>query len=123
MCRSIAAIKQRRIAWRTASKRKDALQGDGGRANKETDLPLMGNCDGFGLRGGGAKVHEHDDGSGDRSRRHRVHDDAQLAVIGVGLVGMDVRNLGYGQHRQQSQAKHCHRRHKAGPCAALPETL
>jgi hypothetical protein len=33
-----------------------------------------------------------------------VHRDAQLAVIGVGLVGMQVRDLRYGQKRQQNQA-------------------
>jgi hypothetical protein len=36
---------------------------------------------------------------------------------------VQVRNLGYGQHRQQNQAKHRHRRHKARPCAAFPEPL
>lgn len=80
----------------------------------------MGNCDGFSLRGGGAKVYEHDDSRGNRRWHHRVHDNAQLAVVGIGLVGMQVRNLGHRQHRQQHQAKDRHRRHKAEPGTAFP---
>jgi hypothetical protein len=83
-------------------------------------LPLVGNEDGLGLRSGSAQVHKHNDGRSYRSGHHRVHDDAQLAVIGIGLVGVQVRNLSHRQHRQQYQAKHRHRRHKAGP---FPETL
>jgi hypothetical protein len=44
-------------------------------------------------------------------------------VIGIGLVGMQVRNLGHRQHRQQNQTKHRHRRLKAGPSTAFPEPL
>jgi hypothetical protein len=36
---------------------------------------------------------------------------------------VQVRNLGHRQHRQQYQAKHGHRRHKAGPGTAFPEPL
>jgi hypothetical protein len=39
-----------------------------------------------------------------------LHDAAQLAVIGIGLVGMQVRNLGYGQNRQQDKAHGGHHR-------------
>jgi hypothetical protein len=51
-----------------------------------------------------------------------VHRNAQLAVIGVGLVGVQVRNLRYGQQRQQDQAHRGHDRQKAN-ATALPETL
>jgi hypothetical protein len=52
-----------------------------------------------------------------------VHDDAQLAVIRVGLVGVQVRNLGYGQKRQQDKT-HCgDYRQKAGGATAFPEPL
>jgi hypothetical protein len=34
-----------------------------------------------------------------------MQDDAQLAVIGVGLVGMKVSGLSYGQQRQQDKAQ------------------
>jgi len=121
--RSIAAVNQRQTAWQTASRRKDALPGNGRRANEKADLPLVGNDDGIGLGRGGSQLHDHNHRRGHRHGHHRVHHDAQLAVIGVGLVGVQVRNLGYGQHCQQNQAKHRHRRHKAGPGAALPEPL
>jgi len=90
--------------------RKDALQGDGRRADKEADLPLVGNEDGLGLRSRSAQVHEHDNSRRNRRGRHRMHDAAQLAVIGIGLVGMQVRNLGYGQNRQQDKAQSGHHR-------------
>jgi hypothetical protein len=51
-----------------------------------------------------------------------VHRDGQLAVIGVGLVGVQVRNLRYGQKRQQDQAQGSYDRQKAG-ATALPEPL
>jgi hypothetical protein len=41
-----------------------------------------------------------------------VHDNAQLAVIGVGIVWMKVRDLGNGQHRQEEQTQDCHCRQK-----------
>jgi len=83
----------------------------------------MGNDDGIGLGRGGSQLHDHNHSRSGGNGHHRMHDNAQLAVIRVGLVGMHVRNLGYGQHRQQNQAKHRHRRHKAGPGAAFPEPL
>ena len=44
-----------------------------------------------------------DDGRGSSDGHHRVHDDAQLAVIRVGLVGWRCVDLGNGQHRQQDK--------------------
>jgi hypothetical protein len=123
MRRNIAAFKQRRMAWPTALKRKDALRGDRRRANKEADLPLVGNDDRFGLRRGGSQLHDHNHSRSGGNWHHRVHDDAQLAVIRVGLVRVQVCNLRHRQHRQQDQAKHGNRRHKAGPRAAFPEPL
>jgi hypothetical protein len=35
-----------------------------------------------------------------------VHDDAQRAVVGIVLDGMDVRYLDYGEQRQQDKAHH-----------------
>jgi hypothetical protein len=86
-------------------------------------LPLAGNQDGIGLGRGGSQLHDHNHSRSGRYGHHRVHDNAQLAVIRVVLVGMGVRNLGHDQHGQQNQTKHRHGRHKAGPGAALPETL
>lgn len=50
-----------------------------------------------------------------------MHDDAQLAVIGVALIGVQVRNLGYGQKRQQDKAHRGDYRQKAGAATAFPE--
>jgi hypothetical protein len=36
-------------------------------------------------------------------RYYRVHRDTELAMIGIGLIGMKVRDLGNDQHRQQDQ--------------------
>jgi hypothetical protein len=47
-----------------------------------------------------------------------VHDDAQLAMIGVGLVLVKVRYLSYGQQRQQDKAYHCDCRQNPLPGAA-----
>jgi hypothetical protein len=67
-------------------------------------LPLAGNQDRLGLGRRGSQLHQNDGSRRNRRGRHRVHHDAQLAVIGIGLVGMQVRNLGYGQDRQQGKA-------------------
>ena len=52
-----------------------------------------------------------------RDGRHRVHYDAELAVIGVGLVRVVVRYLGYGQQAKRTR----HRTATAGkkPCQKL----
>lgn len=43
-----------------------------------------------------------------RGGRHRVHHNAQLAVVGIGLVGMQMRHLGNGQKREQDEAQDRH---------------
>jgi hypothetical protein len=40
-----------------------------------------------------------DHGRGHCDWRRRVHDDAQRAVVGIGIEGMEVRHLGHGQQR------------------------
>ena len=73
-------------------------------------------------------MHHHDDGrSGCRHGRQRVHHNAQLAVVGVGLVGVQVRYLGDGQQRQKDKAHDRNDRQKARPelrflrkCASNP---
>lgn len=40
---------------------------------------------------------QYDGGGGSRNRHHRMHDDTELAVIGVGGTGVQVRDLGHGQ--------------------------
>lgn len=86
-------------------------------------MPLAGNEDRFGLGRGSSQLHDHNHSRSCGYRHHRVHDDAQLAVIRVGLVGVQVRNLGYGQKRQQDKT-HCgDYRQKAGGATAFPEPL
>jgi len=68
-------------------------------------------------------MHE-DDGSGHGcDRHHRVHDDAQLAVIGVGGAGVQMRDLGYGQEHQQDEAQTRDDRQKAAPGPGFPAEM
>ena len=46
---------------------------------------------------------QEDNCRGHRNRRRRVHGNAELAMIGVGLQRMDVRHLDHGQQRQQGK--------------------
>ena len=49
------------------------------------------------------KLHHENDGRRNRDGRHRVHHDAELAVIGVGCVRVLVGDLGYGQQRKRTR--------------------
>ena len=88
-------------------------------ANEQADLPLAGNHDGFGLRSGSSQLHDRNDSRRGCNGHHTVHDNAELAVVGVRLAGMQVRDLGNDQHRQQDQTQNGHRRQKAGQEATL----
>jgi hypothetical protein len=81
-------------------------------------LPLAGNDDGLGLRGGRTHLHQLDGGRRGRDRHRRVHHDAQLAMIGVGLAGVQVGDLGHGQQGKKDKAHDCYRREDAAPGAA-----
>ena len=96
--------------------------GDGRGTAEEAELGLPGYKNGFGLRGRSAQLHDHDHSCSNRRGHRCVHDDAQLAVIGICLVGMQVRNLGHGQNRQQDEAQGRNHRQKAD-AAAIPEPL
>ncbi len=82
----------------------DALQGDGRGTDEEAELGSPGYQDRLGNAGSSAQAHKQDRNRGSRRGRHRVHHDAQLAVIGISRVGVQVRNLRYGQESQQDQA-------------------
>jgi hypothetical protein len=41
----------------------------------------------------------------DHDGHNRVHRDAQRAVVGIAIRRMDVHYLGYGQKREQNQAR------------------
>jgi hypothetical protein len=105
------------VRWRSI-KRKDALTGDRRRANEEANLPLAGNYDGLGLGRGSSQLHDDDDGRGGSHGRHRVHCDAELAMIGVALARMQVRDLSNGKRGQKDEAQDRDRRQKAGRDAA-----
>jgi hypothetical protein len=61
----------------------------------------------------------HDDNNGRRGcdGRHRVHGDAKLAMIGIALAGVKVRDLSNGERGQKNETQDSHRRQKAGPDA------
>jgi len=96
--------------------------GDGRGTAEEAELGLPGDKNGFGLRSRRTKEHEYDGNRSHRRRRHGVHGNAQLAMIGVGGVGVHVRNLGYGENRQQDEAQDGDDRQKAD-AAAIPQPL
>ena len=82
-------------------------------------MPLAGIYDGCGLGRGSSQLHDDDGGRSGSNGHNRVHDNAQLAVVGVGLAWMQVRDLGHGQHRQQNQTKNRHGGQKAVQEGAL----
>jgi hypothetical protein len=94
------------------------LAGDWGRTNDEAELSLPGDEDGLGLGRKGPQLHQHDGSSNRRNRHHRVHDDAELAMIGVSRAGMKVRDLGDGE--QDKQDKTQSRDYRKEPGAILP---
>jgi hypothetical protein len=94
-CRTI-----RKPEW----KRKDALAGERRWANEEANLPLAGNYDGLGLGCGSSQLHDDDDCRSGCDRRDRVHGDAELAMIGVALTGMQVRDLSDGERGKKDEA-------------------
>jgi hypothetical protein len=50
---------------------------------------------------------------------YRVQNDAELAVVGVGWIGVEVRNLGKGQGGEQNKAQSRHDRQKHRPASIL----
>jgi hypothetical protein len=66
-------------------------------------MPMAGNADGVGMGRGNSQLHDHNDGGRGSNGHNRVHDNAQLAVVGVRLVRMKVRDLGNDEQRQQDQ--------------------
>lgn len=97
------ALIRERCDGKRKLKTEDALAGDRWWANEESDLPLVGNDDGIGLGRGSSQLHDDNDGRSSGSRHQRVHDDAQLTMISVRLVRVQVGGLSEGQHRQQDQ--------------------
>jgi hypothetical protein len=94
------------LKWR----RKVALAGGGRGADEKPNLRLAGNNDRIGLGRGSSQLHDDDDSRRGSNRNDRVHHNAKLAVIRVGIARVEVCDLGYRQHRQQDQTDHRHSR-------------
>jgi hypothetical protein len=86
-------------------RRNDALAGDRRRANEEANLPLAGNYDWLGLGRGSSQLHDDDDGSSGGNWCDRVHGDAELAMIGVALARVQVRDLCNGECGQKDETQ------------------
>lgn len=86
--------------------RNDALAAAGRGANEELGLPEAGNRVRLKNRCGGLKLDQDDNGGGYGDGRCRVHHDAERAMVGVAIDGMDVRHLNDGQQRQQNKTHH-----------------
>lgn len=99
----------------------DALAGDWRGANKEPGPALPNYADWHAQWDEDAQSHNLDDGRQSCDWYHCVHDNAQLAVISVGLVLVNVRNLGYGQQGQHDEAHHSDRRQQSLPAAVSAE--
>jgi hypothetical protein len=94
-------------------RRNVALAGDRRRANEEANLPLAGNNDWLGLGRGSSQLHDDDDGSSGGNWRDRVHGDAELAMIGIALAWVQVRDLSNGERGQKDETQDGDSRQKA----------
>jgi hypothetical protein len=119
MRRSIAGSTRNLGDATVKMKTEDALAGDWRRTNEEPNLALADDDNRLGLRRRSSNLHQNNGDSKDRSGHHRVHDNAELAVVGVGGVGMKVRDLGEGQGGKQNQTQTRDDRQKYRPAAML----
>jgi hypothetical protein len=76
----------------------------GRRARKELGMPITDEGARSIDRRGDADLNQDDDGGGDGHRRHRMHGDAESAMVGVAGVRVEVRDLGYGQEGHEDEA-------------------
>ena len=81
----------------------DALAGGWRRTGEELRMPVADDSARFENRGRRFDPNQDDHGSRYRNGRGGVHDDAQRAMIGVALDGMDVRHLDDSQQRKQDK--------------------
>lgn len=95
----------------------DALAGDRRGTNKQPELALARDNDGLDLRIRSAKLNQDNDRRSRCNRDDRVHDDAQLALVGIVLIWMNVRNLRDSQQREQNEAQTGYHRHELLPAA------
>jgi hypothetical protein len=98
-----------RLDWNKRPERRSA--GDGRGADKKPDLPFTEDKNRFGDGSKGSKLHHHNGGRSSYSGHGRVHDDAELTVIRIRLIRVQVSGLGDGQHGQQNEAQSRDRNH------------
>ena len=79
------------------------LAGGWGRTREELRVPVTNDRSRFEHRRRRFDLDHDDHGSRHRNGRGCVHDDAQRAMIGVALDGMDVRHLDDSQQRKQDK--------------------
>ena len=84
-------------------------------AGEERWVPVTDGGAVFAGRGWRAEWNQDDEGGGGGDRSYRVEDDAERAVVGVGLEGVGVRDLDDGQQGQQDEAKGRRRHDHTGP--------
>jgi hypothetical protein len=65
-------------------------------------------------------LHQNNGDCKDCNGHHCVHNNAELTVVGVGGVGVKVRDLGEGQSGKQNKAETRDDRQKYRPAALLP---
>lgn len=70
-----------------------------------------------------ADADEDNDQQREHNRRGRVHDDAERAVVGVGIQGMIVRHLRGSEQNEQNQADQGGGARGANACPAMSASL
>ena len=97
----------------------DALAGEWRGTDEDAGVTLPDDGDGLNFGRRGSQLHDHDDGCGGRDGCQGVHDNAELAVIRVRFVGVEVGRLGYGKERQKDKAQPRDHRQKVTATAAI----
>lgn len=69
----------------------------------------------FGCRGGRAQLNQDDDSGSDGNRSERVQDDAEGAMVGVGLEGVGMGYLDDREEGQQDETQDRRRHEHMGP--------
>jgi hypothetical protein len=101
-------------------KTEDASEGDWRRTDEEPQLALPDDDERLGLGSGGSQLHQNDGGCHYCDRYGSVQGDAELAMIGVDGVGVQVRDLRDRDGRKQHQAQARDNREQKRPAALIP---
>jgi hypothetical protein len=85
---------------------KAPLAASGRRPRKELGMPIAGEGARLKDKGAGLDLDQDDDGRRDGDGGSRMEQDAQGAVVGIGIDRMHVRYLDNGKECQQDKAHH-----------------